>query len=77
MKENRKRGQSKLTCVVNSPIIKRQTDGYQEGSFETFLIVRGGKRMELKDKVAIVTGGSRGIGFAAVEAFVKEGAAVS
>ena len=32
--------------------------------------------MELKDKVAIVTGGSRGIGFAAVEAFVKEGAAV-
>lgn len=32
--------------------------------------------MELKDKVAIVTGGSRGIGFATVEAFVKEGAAV-
>ena len=32
--------------------------------------------MELKDKVAIVTGGSRGIGFATVEAFLKEGAAV-
>lgn len=32
--------------------------------------------MELKDKVAIVTGGSRGIGFAAVEAFLKEGAIV-
>lgn len=32
--------------------------------------------MELKDKVAIVTGGSRGIGFATVETFLKEGAAV-
>lgn len=35
-----------------------------------------GSTMELKDKVAIVTGGSRGIGFATVEAFLKEGAAV-
>lgn len=32
--------------------------------------------MELKDKVAIVTGGSRGIGFATVRAFLQEGAAV-
>lgn len=32
--------------------------------------------MEMKGKVVIVTGGSRGIGFAAVEAFLKEGAAV-
>ncbi len=32
--------------------------------------------MELKDKIAIVTGGSRGIGFATVEAFLREGAAV-
>lgn len=32
--------------------------------------------MLLKDKVAIVTGGSRGIGFATVEAFIKEGAKV-
>lgn len=32
--------------------------------------------MRLKDKVAIVTGGSRGIGYATVEAFLKEGAAV-
>lgn len=32
--------------------------------------------MLLKDKVAVVTGGSRGIGFATVEAFVKEGAKV-
>ena len=30
----------------------------------------------LKDKIAIVTGGSRGIGFATVEAFLAEGAAV-
>ncbi len=32
--------------------------------------------MLLKDKVAIVTGGSRGIGYATVEAFLKEGARV-
>ena len=32
--------------------------------------------MRLQNKVAIVTGGSRGIGYATVEAFLKEGAAV-
>lgn len=32
--------------------------------------------MRLKDKIAIVTGGSRGIGLATVKAFLREGAAV-
>ena len=32
--------------------------------------------MLLEDKVAIVTGGSRGIGYATVEAFLKEGTKV-
>ena len=32
--------------------------------------------MRLQDKIAIITGGSRGIGYATAERFIQEGAAV-
>ena len=35
---------------------------------------QGGSRMRLESKVTIITGGARGIGYATVEKFVKEGA---
>ena len=37
---------------------------------------QGFNAMKLKDKVAVITGGSRGIGFATVEKFLSEGATV-
>lgn len=37
---------------------------------------QGCNAMKLKDKVAVITGGSRGIGFATVEKFLSEGATV-
>ncbi len=40
------------------------------------VVIRGGDEMTLKNKVALVTGGSRGIGAAIVKKLVQEGAHV-